>query len=552
MKQHVAIIYLVICLISCSQHSEHCKTLMQVESFIVERPDSALKVLQGIDIEELASKEDRAKYALLLSMALDKNYVDKTDFEVLQPAIDYYEGHGSSTDQMRTKFYEGRIYQNSGENTLAMSCFIEASELGDKSTDLRTKANTYYALSRIYFDLYTFDKSCENVLKAAKLYDAVNKPNNAFDCWATALNGYTLAKEYEEAEKVVAECKKRLPNVGYYQQVYYYRVYLNYLSNVEPIPIDEINGIIDRYCSLVPEVQWDYMTLTNAYIEIGNYDKALNLVNKWKISEDNDILNVKKYHIHSYCIYNHKGDYEKALKHFEEYTKIDEKQRYTATLQNVQFMEEKYALEMQKAKEATTKNRVLFIGILFGVVLIAIIIWLRSRLKIKSMEKLVADKEIERYKLLYQQVEEERDNLSELLSKNNEWDVNTRNAVAKRLELLNKFFTAYITHNIDIDRKANKEIEELLANKDTFMESTRLAFATSHPSFIKYLEEKGLTEWEISYCCLYALGLKGKEVGVYMKMSSHYNNSSCIREKLGLSETDTNLGIYIKKLLRSF
>ena len=95
-------------------------------------------------------------------------------------------------------------------------------------------------------------------------------------------------------------------------------------------------------------------------------------------------------------------------------------------------------------------------------------------------------------------------------------------------------------------------MEELLANKDTFMVSTKLAFAGSHPKFIKYLEERGLTDWEISYCCLYALGLKGKEVGSYIKMRSHYNNSSEVREKLGINEHDTNLGIYIRKLLKSF
>lgn len=81
------------------------------------------------------------------------------------------------------------------------------------------------------------------------------------------------------------------------------------------------------------------------------------------------------------------------------------------------------------------------------------------------------------------------------------------------------------------------------------MSSTRLAFTGSHPDFIKYLERHNLTEWEIEYCCLYALGLKGKEVGTYIKLRSHYNISSEIREKLGLGETDTNLGIYIRKLL---
>ena len=115
--------------------------------------------------------------------------------------------------------------------------------------------------------------------------------------------------------------------------------------------------------------------------------------------------------------------------------------------------------------------------------------------------------------------------------------------------IVNKFFTAYISDNYEIDRKASKEMESLLDNKEEFMNSTRLAFTGTHPKFIQYLEEKGLTEWEINYCCLYALGLKGKEVGAYMKMRSHYNNSSSIREKLGIGEHDTNLGIYIRRLM---
>ena len=40
------------------------------------RPGSALAVLEGIDKSELNSKELEAKHALLLSQALDKNYID--------------------------------------------------------------------------------------------------------------------------------------------------------------------------------------------------------------------------------------------------------------------------------------------------------------------------------------------------------------------------------------------------------------------------------------------------------------------------------------------
>ena len=83
-------IILAICLTACNHHySEHWETLSHIESYIIEHPDSALIVLEQIDISEGASKEERAKHALLLSMALDKNYIDETDFDVLQPAIDY-------------------------------------------------------------------------------------------------------------------------------------------------------------------------------------------------------------------------------------------------------------------------------------------------------------------------------------------------------------------------------------------------------------------------------------------------------------------------------
>jgi hypothetical protein len=224
---------------------------------------------------------------------------------------------------------------------------------------------------------------------------------------------------------------------------------------------------------------------------------------------------------------------------------------YAVYTQDTKFVEERHNLELATIKEKESKNRVLLWSVIFIISLLAVIIWIRACLKVNRMGKTVAEQEAEKYRLMYEQMEHERDNLTNLLVQNDELDSEVKTAIAKRLELLNKFFTAYITNNSDVDRKANKEMEELLANKDTFMLSTKLAFAGSHPKFIKYLEERGLTDWEISYCCLYALGLKGKEVGSYIKMRSHYNNSSEVREKLGISEHDTNLGIYIRKLLKN-
>ena len=122
MRRLLTILLLGLCLMACNRHSEHWVTITDMERIIEERPDSVLNVLQAIDTDELVGNEERAKHALLLSMALDKNVIDKTDFEVLQPAIDYYEDNGSATDKMRTYYYQARIYQNADNNAAAIFC----------------------------------------------------------------------------------------------------------------------------------------------------------------------------------------------------------------------------------------------------------------------------------------------------------------------------------------------------------------------------------------------------------------------------------------------
>lgn len=53
------------------------------------KPDSALTILNSIHASGFKGK-DAARYALLKSMALDKNCIDTTTFDILEPAIDYY------------------------------------------------------------------------------------------------------------------------------------------------------------------------------------------------------------------------------------------------------------------------------------------------------------------------------------------------------------------------------------------------------------------------------------------------------------------------------
>lgn len=121
--------------------------------------------------------------------------------------------------------------------------------------------------------------------------------------------------------------------------------------------------------------------------------------------------------------------------------------------------------------------------------------------------------------------------------------------IRQRLAVLDKVLASYISSDDKAWKISEQEIENLMADRESFLISTKVIFKESHPGFITALEKKGLTEWEIGYCCLYTLGLKGKDVGDFIRKKRHYIISSDIRKKLGLGEHDTNIGIWLRGLL---
>ena len=533
------------CFFSCHRHSDNWEKICDIEKYIESRPDSALAVLEAIDVENLSSNEERAKYALYMSMALDKNYIDKTDFYVLQPAIDYYEKHGSATDKLRTFYYQGRIFYNKGETEETMECLVKSIHLGKDSEDILVKARNYYLQSTLYIQYYNWEKAIESSLAGAEYYKALEKYDNYVRMLCRAAEGYIFLRDDKLAEKLLYECAKYLNEVNNRSKAYYYAIRLTH--NCEESSEKDVYDAISEYLGFASSDNIDWIAVSHAYLAIGDISSSKNALSNYVKGQQNDA----RYYALLTKIYRAEGSYKDALMAYEQFNSLTDSLDFVVLKQDTQFVEERHLLELAKVKEEERRKQVVSTFIIVVAILINIALWISRRLRITKMEKIIIQKEAETYKLKYSEIEEERDNLNALLAQNDELSPEALNAVAKRLELLNKFFTAYITDNSDIDRKASKEMEDLLNDKDNFMNSTRLAYAGSHPKFIKYLEEKGLTEWEINYCCLYALGLKGKEVGAYIKMRSHYNNSSEVREKLGITEHDTNLGIYIRKLVKS-
>lgn len=215
----------VLILVACERQSAVAE-LDAIDSLMERRPDSALVMLQRVDTLTLMSRHARARYAMLMSMALDKNYVDLKDFRVLQPAIDYYENHGTPTEQLRTFYYQGRIYDNAGNMSKALQSYMKALERGHESEDILTKARANFAQLSPNSKLKAFEKAIKVGKQAAYYFRQTNRMGSYAHCLMDIANIYTLKNEGDSAWRYLNECRKFWP---YMSAGWKYIFYNNYL-----------------------------------------------------------------------------------------------------------------------------------------------------------------------------------------------------------------------------------------------------------------------------------------------------------------------------------
>ena len=131
------IISIALFALSCRNNPSITMLLNKVEDNIELHPDSSLNILNSLQLRDINKHEDKARYALLKSMALDKNYIDiKTD-SIIAPAVKYYECHGSKEERFLCNYYHARIYENAGDVKSALLAAVKA-----ESTDTSKVCNT--------------------------------------------------------------------------------------------------------------------------------------------------------------------------------------------------------------------------------------------------------------------------------------------------------------------------------------------------------------------------------------------------------------------------
>ena len=530
---------------SCSIRSNQIKSeLSKAEELMMSSPDSSFVILKNIDSAVITGEKSQALYALLLSQAMDKNWIDEVDDSRIMTAVNYYRNSNDAEHKFLSYYYLGRVQQNSGNLAKALVSFTVAEEMAGQISDNYSIGLLYAQFGRIYQTLYDYPKSIESFSKACNFYDLANMSSHKVYAKLSLAQLYKSVKQYDKSYEIISE----IITAAYDSK----DVYLTQQCVQLLFQIYEQQG----------DMQGTKSLLTSKYVKLCNDDlmlmqaKAyayalqksdsakLYMSRAWKLarnSSDSAQLYFREYKLNKFV-----GKHDVALKKHEKVLYIQD----TIVRKNLQqpiltaqkdYYQTEYKVKAQELKQS--KNRLAAFICISVAVIIMLVIAYRYRIRVKQ-------KQIESYIDKIYNLE------SSLLAVNEEADsaivenVEMRKKInslfGSQFNLIDKLCTTYYeTQAANKDKDAiytqvRNEIEKLQSNRKHIMQLEKIINLYMDNVVARIRETvPQMTEMEIRLCCFYLAGFSAKAISVFTNDSIGNIYMKKVRMKAKISESDS-------------
>lgn len=200
---HIACIVLLIAIQSCTSPCQ--KRLADIESYIQDRPDSALLVLESISPDDMKTVGDAARFSLLHTMAIDKNYIDTADISLIMPAVTYYSKDRDSDEYMKAMFYLGRLNRHANNCQDAIVASMIAKDIAGKAGDLYWEAMAASEIAYTYSWNYISEEELAYILEAHNLWTEYGDPARIAKSMSNLATAYANVGEYYKADSLLAD-----------------------------------------------------------------------------------------------------------------------------------------------------------------------------------------------------------------------------------------------------------------------------------------------------------------------------------------------------------
>ena len=393
MKRLILLSFVILAVSSCGNDHHIYRTLKDVGTYISDSPDSAYNVLSGIDKKSIFRVRTLAKYSLLMSIALDKKYIDVTEDTLIRPAVLWYERHGSDKDRMLAYYYHGRVYQNAEDYNQAIIAFSNAEKYAKTCEDDFYLGMIYRGMHSIYNRTYNNSDALKYaILSRNHFKKSANELHYIYSLRDIALIYHNLNKFNECLAlcDTVKHIAKGIKDTVLYASVLDIEIASTiYKTDKEPEKaIQTFNFIVDSLHRNPSFQAWH--DIAEAYAETGQYDTAYNIINRLKtLVLPNSVAEGTLASVQS-RIDLAKHDYKNSLLNFQKAVDIQDSLFYTILNQAVVNTQKDYFKRQAEydAERLHMKNTIILLIVIASVITLASIsyFWYR-KVKDKDREK---------------------------------------------------------------------------------------------------------------------------------------------------------------------
>ena len=210
MKNILSILLLLLAFTACGDKSSLTDVLNRAEALMNEHPDSSLNLLRTLTFDDFRKEKNRARYALLHSQALDKNYIDVTSDSLISVAVDYYKDEDEVRNKFLSYYYMGRVHANGERYAKAVLSFLESEKLCKEIDDA-------YLIGLLYIhkDYYDYSKSLEAFKLASLNYKKAGKDLHYLYALTNQASIFKNMSEHKESYRLYYDVLEEARNKEY-------------------------------------------------------------------------------------------------------------------------------------------------------------------------------------------------------------------------------------------------------------------------------------------------------------------------------------------------
>jgi hypothetical protein len=349
-------ILLILILTGCTAINVH-KTLMDVETYIAERPDSALAVIEAMDTTDLTTKGLRAHHALLHAMALDKNYIDVTDDSLALKAVNYYQKRGPRKNYARALYYLSLTYFRTEQYESSMNYLSMAEIVAEKHDSLYlgfVKVLQASAYNQNYNDL----EELECLKKALQVYTSLGAEYYINVAELGLASSYISNEKYGEA-KILLE---KLINSSNLNNKMHLQALNCYAFLLATMPEGDYNtaSILYETVALKEDGRYmsnqDYWVWAYALSEIGEINRAYEIIDSLMQIDSSGTA-----FYFMYLIAKNEGDQTAALNYLEKFSDKNNDEVVKILQQSISSIQRDFYQSQYETTDIKAKNRLLAI-----------------------------------------------------------------------------------------------------------------------------------------------------------------------------------------------